>query len=168
MSANPLIAIISQQTYLRISTPRLRKLACWLLQQAEQRHPGMSHLALSIALVDDAGITPVNEQFVGHTGPTDVISFRYDPLPGQPHTGAELVINAQRAREEARRRRLEPARELALYLAHGVLHLTGEDDASPAQRARMQRIQSRWLRQANAAGHLTGLTSLRKRTDKPG
>ena len=151
------IAISSQQRQGRISTPRLRQLAAWLMQQAARRDPSLAHGTLSIALLDDAGITPINEQFVRHQGPTDVISFRYRPQPGAPGAVLELVLNVERARQEARRRRLTPDRELALYLAHGCLHLAGEDDATPAQRARMQRIQRAWLRRASAQGLLRAI-----------
>ncbi len=148
----PVIAIANQQRNARVSAPRLRKLAGWLRQTAN-----LQETAISIALVDDAGITPINEQFVGHTGPTDVISFLYAPLPGQLDACAELIINVQRALEEARRRRVEPDYELALYLAHGILHLAGENDATPRQRANMARIQAGWLRKARREGLLAGL-----------
>lgn len=151
------IAVANQQNRARVSAPRLRQLAAWLMSQATRRDPSLDCVSLSIALVDDAGITPVNEQFVHHTGPTDVISFRYAPLPGAPGGTAELVINVERVVQVARRRGVSADRELALYLAHGCLHLAGEDDATPAQRARMQRIQNRWLRQAEEAGLLRGV-----------
>lgn len=153
------IAVANQQNRARVSVPRLRRLAAWLMAQAAQRDPSLAGTALSMALVDDAGITPINERFVRHSGPTDVISFRYAPLPGAPAGAAELVINVERAIQEARRRGIPPGRELGLYLAHGCLHLTGEDDATPAQRARMQRIQNRWLRRAEQAGLLAGICS---------
>lgn len=153
---NP-VALANQQNQARISAPRLRGLAAWLMAQAAQRDPSLAGTALSIALVDDAGITPINEQFVRHAGPTDVISFRYASLPGAPAGAAELIINVERAVQEARRRGHPVAHELGLYVAHGCLHLTGEDDATPAQRTRMQRIQNRWLQQAEEAGLLTGM-----------
>ncbi len=151
------IAISSRHRQGRISVPRLRQLTAWLMQQATRRDPTLAHGSLSIALLDDAGITTINEQFVRHQGPTDVISFRYLPLPGAPGAVLELVINVERAGQEARRRRVTPSREVALYLAHGCLHLTGEDDATPAQRARMQRIQRAWLNRAESQGLLRSI-----------
>ncbi len=58
----------------------------------------------------------------------------------------EIVISADRAVEEARRRRLDPRRELLLYAVHGMLHLVGYDDATPAARARMRRREAEVLR----------------------
>jgi probable rRNA maturation factor len=153
------IAVANQQKRARISAPRLRRLAAWLMSQATHRDPSLAGTALSIALVDDAGITPINKRFVRHSGPTDVISFRYAPLPGAPGGSAELVINVERAVQASRQRGGSASRELGLYLAHGCLHLAGEDDATPAQRARMQRIQNRWLRQAEESGLLASVCS---------
>jgi rRNA maturation RNase YbeY len=138
------IALANQQDRARISAPRLRRLAAWLMTQAVQRDPSLAGTALSMALVDDAGIAPINEQFVRHAR-----AHRRDQLP-LPHpcparlaAPLELIINVERAvHEAARRRHIPPTREFGLYVAHGCLHLTGEDDATPAQRARMQRIQT--------------------------
>ena len=58
---------------------------------------------------------------------------------------AELVINAERALAEGRRRAGGAARELALYLAHGMDHLAGRDDDTPARRRAMRRRETRWL-----------------------
>lgn len=143
MRKQPRILVCNQQKSGRVDTRRLKALAAWLLQRAEDLTPGFRLEELSIALVDDAGITPLNERFVRHAGPTDVISFHFADVA----TG-EIVLNVQRAVAEARRRRLDPSRELALYLAHGLQHLAGRDDATPRQRAAMGRVQADWLRRA--------------------
>jgi len=139
------ILISNQQKAGRVDTRRLKTLAGWLLGQAALLEPAFRLDTLSLALVDDAGITPINEHFVRHAGPTDVISFLFANVG----TG-EIILNVERAGAEARRRRLDPSRELALYLAHGILHLAGWDDATPRQRAAMSKVQSAWLRRAGA------------------
>ena len=151
------IAIANRQAACPLSQTALRRLAAWLMARAEARDTTLAGCALSVVLVDDRGITPLNRTFIGHEGPTDVISFRYDRIPGAPQGTAEVVVNAERAVQEARRRGIPVHRELALYLAHGCLHLTGADDATPDQRAAMQRIQNRWLQQAGRTGLLHGI-----------
>lgn len=103
---------------------------------------------LVIHVLDDAGIAPVNAAVVGHEGATDVITQRYDPLPGEPGgLQGELFVNAQRAAEvAARAKRWSFDRELALYLAHGCDHLTGADDHAPADYTRMRRRELSWLK----------------------
>lgn len=137
------ILVCNRQALARVDTRRVRALAAWLLDRAAALTPGFRLAELSIALVDDAGITPVNERFVKHRGATDVISFLFADVA----TG-EVILNVQRACEIAGKRRLEPSRELALYLAHGIQHLAGRDDVTPRQRAAMARVQSAWLLKA--------------------
>ncbi len=84
-----------------------------------------------------------NEEFVGHEGTTDVITFSYfdDPdslFPGE--AAVELIICVDAAlREGASRSDSSYSREMVLYLVHGLLHSAGEDDLSPGPRRRMRR-----------------------------
>jgi rRNA maturation RNase YbeY len=86
-----------------------------------------------------------------HDGPTDVITQRYTPIPGES-AGliGELFVNVERAHQAAPRRTgWSPDHELALYLAHGCDHLTGADDTTPRERARMRRRELAWLRKVS-------------------
>lgn len=95
--------------------------------------------SLSVALLDDAGMTALNREYFSRNRSTDVISFAYGRGIG------EIFVNVERAL-----RHRAPSRELALYLAHGCDHLSGATDDTPAQRARMLRRERRWLRDAGA------------------
>ncbi len=96
---------------------------------------------LSVALVDDASIAAINQQFLNHAGPTDVISFDLGDGLG------ESIVSAERAVIVARQLRRPPHAELALYLVHGLLHLAGLDDHTPAQRRAMRAAERHVLRQ---------------------
>ena len=99
---------------------------------------------VSIAFVDNARIAELNEQFLKHAGPTDVISFNLDG-PGDPDgLLGEVVVSAEMAAAEARRRHIAIKRELLLYVIHGVLHLLGYDDSAPRE-ARLMRGRQRRL-----------------------
>lgn len=96
---------------------------------------------VSVAIMDDEQIAEVNLAYVGHEGPTDVISFTYPPDPSHPHRfSGEILVNAQLAWEEGLVRE-SPSNELAFYLAHACLHLMDFDDATPAQRTHMHELQ---------------------------
>ena len=102
---------------------------------------------VTVHLLDDAGIAPVNAAIMSHGGPTDVITQRYEPFPGEPDgLLGELFVNVERAASAPRRAGWSRDRELALYLAHGFDHLTGADDGTPAKRARMRRRELGWLK----------------------
>lgn len=96
-------------------------------------------------LTDDDGITQTNREFFGKNRPTDVISFRYDPVPGENDTASgDLIVNVDCAVREGKVHEGADA-ELALYIAHGFDHLSGADDNTPARRAAMRRTETQWL-----------------------
>lgn len=111
-------------------------------------------------ICDDTGIALVNQKHLGRCEPTDVISFAYDPIPGEPegHTG-EIIVNAQRAAGAAGAGGAgwTPSRELALYIAHGCDHLMDQTDGTGKERNRMRRRELRWLKEADTAGLLSDL-----------
>jgi rRNA maturation RNase YbeY len=96
---------------------------------------------LSIAFVDRATMRRVNRQFLRHDFDTDVLAFPLDgPLVG------ELVISTDFARKEAKARRLPVLEEVSRYVVHGLLHLAGYDDHTPAARSRMWKRQEAYLK----------------------
>ena len=98
--------------------------------------------ALAVTFTNDRSMKKYNAELVGHSGSTDVITFAYLEdadgfFPGE--VGVELIINPDAAAREGEKRGTGYSRELALYLAHGLLHAAGEDDLEPVARRRMRR-----------------------------
>ena len=101
---------------------------------------------VTVVLTDDEGITRPNREFFGKDRPTDVISFRYDPVPGEESAATgDLIVNVECALREGPAHN-GPDAELALYIAHGFDHLSGADDDTPQKRAAMHRTEKRWLK----------------------
>jgi probable rRNA maturation factor len=98
-------------------------------------HVGAGRPLLALAIVGDEESADYHERSHGDPRPTDVISVELGE--GLGPTG-EVVVNAELALRMAGERGVEPARELALYVVHGVLHLYGFDDQQPGDRARMR------------------------------
>ncbi|MCL2876830.1 MAG: rRNA maturation RNase YbeY [Betaproteobacteria bacterium] len=145
------LTIASHQRKFPVDRKRLSSLVRQLLALAQRRTPGVTWQEVAIHLLDDAGIAPINEAVMGHTGATDVITQRYDSCPGEPEgLRGELFVNVERAFTVPRRKQWTAEQELALYLAHGLDHLTGADDATPSARATMRRRELAWLRKGNA------------------
>lgn len=96
---------------------------------------------ISVAIVDDERIAQLNEQFLGHTGPTDCITF---DLADSDRDGieGEIVISGETALREAVHRDHAPYAEALLYVIHGTLHLLGLDDTTEQQAARMHAIEN--------------------------
>ena len=108
---------------------------------------------LSLTLVDNRRMRAINRRWRGKDTPTDVISF-----PGGPSVGpglrslGDIVISFTTAKQAARDFDSTLEHELALYLAHGLLHLLGFDHQTPRGARAMQR------REAFLLGH-TGMLS---------
>jgi probable rRNA maturation factor len=138
------IHLANLQKRLRVPARKARRLA---RQIAGKR-------SLSIAFVTDAAIRRLNREFLRHDFATDVLAFRLAPSkaegPGADLFG-EVVVSADTARAEARRRGIPAQEELLRYVAHGILHLLGYDDHKPRDRARMWARQERELRKAGVS-----------------
>ncbi|MCK6484240.1 MAG: rRNA maturation RNase YbeY [Phycisphaerae bacterium] len=93
--------------------------------------------SLSIAFVSDDQIAALNESWLRHVGPTDVLTFDLRDDPDADRIDGQIVVSLDTARREARRRGHAPRDEALLYVVHGVLHLLGYDDRRAAQRREM-------------------------------
>ncbi len=134
------VDIVSNQRAFRIDARALRKLARILAAKS-----GRLLRDITLILVDDAGIAPINAAAVGHSGATDVITLVYPSLPGEePGDSAEIVLNVECAWKQGGGGD-GANRELAYYLAHAFDHLAGHDDDTPAARTAMHRRERRWL-----------------------
>lgn len=86
----------------------------------------------------------LNRERLGHDHVTDIITFDLRDRAGAPLDG-ELVICPAQAYRNARAFDETPRREVLRYVAHGILHLLGFDDASPEARAEMHRKEDEML-----------------------
>ncbi|MEQ9455494.1 MAG: rRNA maturation RNase YbeY [Phycisphaeraceae bacterium] len=100
-------------------------------------------ISLSLALVDDATMAKLHDQYLGDPTTTDVITF---DLADQPRTiEGELVLCVDQARRQADLHNHSIEHELLLYAVHGVLHLLGYDDHDPDQARKMHAEEDRLL-----------------------
>ena len=150
----PKIVISNRQTLLRLNSRVVRRVlreawktqtlhalcsaprACVAASQSRPRSTLHVPSELSVVFVTDAEIARINMGFLGHPGPTDVITFQH----------GEIIISTERAVAQAKKFKTDVVQELALYLTHGLLHLTGYDDTTASTRSTMTRRQ-RWILQ---------------------
>jgi probable rRNA maturation factor len=104
---------------------------------------GLPDVSLSFAFVDNRAIRKVNRKFLKHDYATDVLSFALND--GRDDVFGEVVISTEYAAAEARRRRISREEEVLRYVVHGVLHLAGYDDRTPARKREMWKRQERYL-----------------------
>ena len=106
----------------------------------ELKVPGAS---LSIVFVKDTAMRRLNRSSLGHDYVTDIITFDLSECKGVFE--GELVISPAEARRNARLCGEPLPREICRYIAHGLLHLKGYDDATDVQRTRMRKMEDRLL-----------------------
>lgn len=104
---------------------------------------------MEVHLVDNADSDAAHRGIMGIDGATDVITQAYGAIPPEePGIWGELFVNAQWALDHAPKRSGWSAdKELLLYVAHGMDHLSGADDFEPAQYRCMRRRELKWIRE---------------------
>ena len=127
-----------------VEVPELDDEAVRAAARRALEHGGRPDLPLDVILTDDATLAELHGRCLGDPSPTDVMSF--DLGDEQLGPQGEVYASVDRARDVARRRGVAPARELALYVVHGTLHLCGfddlDDDARRAMRAAERAVLS--------------------------
>ena len=134
----------------------LKRLTHFFSQKMVQHDPSLTWSELSVLFCDDEAITQLKQQYFGLNEATDVISFRYDPLPGETGLTGEVIINVEQALRIGPQHDGIPS-ELALYLAHGCDHLTGAEDKTDEGRRQMHDRDRAWVAAAAEAGLLNEL-----------
>jgi probable rRNA maturation factor len=152
-----MIAISNRQRAQKIDLRRLEKITAAALEELE-----ITRAELGIVLTGAKEMASLNEKFLGHEGPTDVITFDYEEpefksqnseAGGQrPKTRkqkretllhGEIFICVEEAQRQAKEFGTSWPSELVRYVVHGILHLTGQDDLKPLARKKMKRMEGR-------------------------
>ena len=133
------IDVTNEQSLLSVDEPRLAKIAGQILQDA-----GIRGGTLSIAVVDDHAIHRVNNEYLHHDYPTDVLSFAL--AEDLDHFEGEVIVSTETANRNAAEYDWSPENELALYVIHGTLHLAGFRDKTEAEQAAIRDAEARYLR----------------------
>lgn len=120
---------------------------------------------VSLLFVDEEAMARLNEQFLGKSGPTDVLSFPIEEDPGPtgrspdfggtgPGTSVEagaltllgdVVICPVVAARNAGEHGVALDDEVALLVVHGLLHLLGMDHEEDAEAERMEALERQLL-----------------------
>ena len=106
---------------------------------------------LSLVLTDDAGIADLNRDYLGRTGPTNVIAFPMtegDFAGVNPGLLGDVVISVETAAAQAEGSGYTPLEMLDFYLVHGILHLVGYDHEQGPEEAERMEAKTRELWEA--------------------
>ena len=133
-----------------IAAAELRRAAGFFAKRSRARIGNPRWNEVTVLLVRDAESDAAHRAIMGVAGATDVITQAYDSIPPEPEgLCGELIVNTDQAlRAAPRRKGWSAAKELLLYVAHGMDHLSGADDHSERDYLAMRRRELSWLRAA--------------------
>jgi len=141
MGKSPSVSVRNRQRKIPLNIAELETFAddavkrCLGLRKGKRTDLRKLH-EIFVWLISDRRISRLHLQFLGERGPTDVITF---------HDG-EIFISVETARRNAREYGNSLINEIKLDIVHGLLHLHGFDDSTPADLRRMKDTQEKILR----------------------
>ena len=136
----PQIGVRNLQRRIPVNVAELQKFAVkglhHCVQLRKERPTDLTRLReIFVWLVSDRRMSRLHRQFLGQTGPTDVLTFQH----------GEIFIIVATAKRHARAFGNSLTRELQLYIVHGLLHLNGFDDRTQPNARRMEKMQAKIL-----------------------
>ena len=114
-------------------TGELKKITAAILKELER-----SQTELSVALVGDKEMRPLNAKYRKKNKTTDVLSFPADyPTSASPVLLGDVIISVEQARRQAKERNHSLKSEMVTLLIHGIVHLLGYDHERSRQQAKI-------------------------------
>ena len=118
------------------SLPR-QKINRWIKDTAAKYQKRTGDIAYIFC--SDKRILEVNNQYLHHDYYTDIITFDY--TEGDIISG-DIFISLETVASNAEEFKVSLDEELRRILIHGILHLCGQDDKTPALRTEMTRKEN--------------------------
>ncbi len=126
------------------NTPALKQFQRWVdetLTTVSEKVPG-SCVDVCITIVDTETSAQLNQTYRHKSGPTNVLSFTYDPIPGIPAESlGDLAICAEIVESEALAQHKKSSAHWAHLTVHGVLHLLGYDHIAEDEAVAMESLE---------------------------
>jgi probable rRNA maturation factor len=116
--------------------------------RAALRAEHVKNALVSVTLLDNRGIAKMNREHIGHSGPTDVISFGFSRATTTEPVIGDIYIAPDVARKNAKASGVSVHDELTRLVVHGVLHVLGYEHPESDERMKsdMWRRQERIVR----------------------
>lgn len=108
-------------------------------------HESCEFSILEVVYVDENEIVEINREYLDRDYVTDIISFRYDEDSDNNNIEGTLFCCAQRIYEQAIEYNEDAGMEFKRILIHGLLHLCGYEDDSPAAKKEMTQRENYYL-----------------------
>jgi len=145
------VEIVRHGAGTKLDSRKLKKTASEILNLL-----GEQRAELSVALIGNGEMRKLNARYRKKDYPTDVLSFpAATGMPGGLQLLGDVIISADKAKEQAKERGRSLDEEMTTLLIHGVLHLLGYDHERSAKDARiMGRLEEKLYRALCDRGRL--------------
>ena len=142
---NLMITVIIQKVSNIRNLPTKQQFITWvMIALAKSRRQG----ELLIRIVDTDEMTELNRQYRKKSGPTNVLSFPFNPSPLAPDDSlGDIVLCAPLIKIEAKAQQKKGLSHWAHLTIHGTLHLLGFDHMTPKNAATMEQLEIAYLDQ---------------------
>lgn len=118
-----------------------RLLSAWIQEIARLHNRRTGEI--SYIFCDNNKILEVNRQYLQHDYFTDIITFEDND---KEIIGGDIFISLDTVKTNAQEYNVTFQNELYRVMIHGILHLCGQDDHSPEDRATMTRMENEALK----------------------
>lgn len=136
------VDVKNRHRFYRLNTSLIRRLVS-LIKKALKKPLKME---LEVIFLDEDAMTALNKTFKNKDRPTDVLSFELGRREfGLKRSMGEIFISLDAVCENAKIFKTDFGRELALYLIHGILHLSGYEDSKSKARLKMAKKEDEIL-----------------------
>jgi len=125
---------------LNFSLEKQAKISKWIRAIAKEEGKAIGHI--SYLFCTDDNLLNINRQFLKHDFYTDIITFDYSE---KEKIEGEIFISIDRVKENAASFREPSENELMRTIIHGILHLCGYKDKTPADKKRMRERENKAL-----------------------
>lgn len=116
------------------------KYEAWITAVVEKESKQLG--PITFIFCSDNYLHRLNVQYLQHDTLTDIITFPYGELP---EVSADIFISVERVTENAKKYAVAFEQELARVMVHGVLHLCGYKDKTPAEQQQMRAKEDEML-----------------------
>ena len=106
------------------------------------KEEGKKFPALAVICTNDRFMRKINKEFLSHDSSTDVVAF---PLDKDGGVEAEIYINLDAARNQAKTYHVPYTQEARRLLIHGALHFIGYDDKTQRKKNTMRKREEYYL-----------------------
>ncbi len=135
------ISFQNRQKKVPLSTGKIKNLVLKVLKGQGVKKSGW----INICFVDNPQIKKFNAKFLKTNASTDVLAFNLSNKKDKDVILADIMISTQMALKQARYFKTTLNHELSLYVVHGILHILGFNDHTPAQIKLMRKKESQYV-----------------------